>query len=855
MGTRGTRGTRGTWRVYLGAAPGVGKTYAMLNEGRRRAGRGADVVVGLAETHGRPQTAAQLGGLEVVPRHERLYRGAAFTEMDLDAVLARRPEIALVDELAHTNVPGCRNAKRWQDIQELLDAGIDVISTVNIQHLESLNDVVERITGVRQRETVPDAVVRRADQVELVDMTPEALRRRLAHGNVYAPGRVDAALAHYFRAGNLAALRELALLWVADRVDEGLARYRDQHDITERWEARERIVVALTGGPEGETLVRRAARLAARAGHADLLAVRVVRSDGLSEGSPRTLAGQRALLESLGGTYHQVVGDQVARALLEFARGVNATQLVLGSSRRPAWQAVLGPGVGATVSRDAGDLDVHIVTHEHVGRGRGIARTAGSALSPRRRAAGWALSALGPPLLTALLSSGFGHLGLVTDILLYLALTVGVALAGGLWPAVAAAVLGSLLANWFFTPPFHTLTIADAQNAFALAIFIGVAVAVSSVVDLAARRTRQAAQSSAEAETLGLLASSVLRGERALPALLERVRETFGVTSAALLERDDGGWNVLGATGPDPCGRPEDAEVRAPVAEGAEPGGEGETVLALRGRVLPAADRRVLSAFASQAAAVLEWRRLAEEAARARRLAEGNRIRTALLAAVSHDLRTPLASIKAGVSSLRAADVDFAPEDEAELLATIEESADRLDGLIGNLLDMSRLQTGAVVPLVRHVSVEEVLPGALRGVPGDRVETDVPEALPPVEADPGLLERALANVVENAVRHSREPVLVSGSELRLGRGPSRIEIRVADRGPGVPDAAKERVFAPFQRLGDAPRGTGVGLGLAVARGFTEAMGGTLHAEDTPGGGLTMVFALPPAAAPEPREGR
>ncbi len=836
--------TRGIWRIYLGAAPGVGKTYAMLNEGRRRAERGTDVVIGVAETYGRARTAEQIDGLEVIPRREMTYRGTVFPEMDVDAVLARAPEVALVDELAHTNVPGSRNAKRWQDIQELLEAGINVISTVNVQHLVSLNDVVERITGVRHRETVPDAVVRRAEQVEMVDMAPEALRRRLAHGNVYGPEKVDAALANYFRVGNLSALRELALLWVADRVDEGLARYRDQHDITEPWEARERIVVALTGGPEGATLIRRAARLAARAGHADLLAVRVVRGDGLNQTSPRTLAHQRALLEELGGTYHQVAGDEVATALLAFARGVNATQLVLGSSRRRGLQFVFGPGVGVTVSQRSGDLDVHIVTHEHAGKGRGTTVTGGPLLSRRRRGAGWALAVLGPLALTVLLAGVRDHLGLVSDILSYLALTVGVALVGGLWPAVAAAVLGCLLVNWFFTPPLHTLTIDAPENALALAIFVGVAVAVSTAVDLAARRTRQAAQSSAEAETLSLLASSVLRGQRALPTLLQRVRETFGMRSAALLVRDASGWTVLEAAGPEPCADPEQADARVPVAEGHGPDGHGETVLALRGRVLLATDRRMLSAFASQTAAVLEWRRLAEQAAQARRLAEGDKIRTALLAAVSHDLRTPLASVKAGVSSLRAEDVEWDSEDAAELLATIEESTDRLDGLISNLLDMSRLQTGAVAPITRPVSLEEVLHGALQGVPTGRAEVDVPETLPPVIADAGLLERALANVVENAVRNSRENVLVSATELRLAPGPGRIEIRVADRGPGVPDGTKEQIFVPFQRLGDAPQGAGVGLGLAVACGFTEAMGGTLAAEDTPGGGLTMVFSLP-----------
>ncbi|RFU37845.1 DUF4118 domain-containing protein, partial [Actinomadura logoneensis] len=557
-------GTRGELRIYLGAAPGVGKTYAMLGEARRRFGRGADVVIGFVETHGRARTAEQIGDLEIVPRRTLAYRDRVFTELDVDAVLARRPQIVLVDELAHTNVPGSRHPKRWQDVEEILEAGIDVISTVNVQHLESMNDVVERITGVPQRETVPDEVVRRAAQVELIDMTPEALRRRMAHGNVYPPERIDAALANYFRPGNLTALRELALLWLADKVDEALERYRDQHGITEPWEARERIVVGLTGGPEGDTLIRRAARIAARAGRADLLAVHVARADGLaSGGSARDLDRQRVLVEGLGGSYHQVLGDDPARALLEFTRGVNATQLVLGSSRRRGWQFVFGPGVGATAARESSEIDVHLVTHEHVGKGRGLVSLAGSPLSVRRRVAGWALALLGPPVLVAVLDVGGDagdRPGLTTDLMLFLALTVLVALAGGLWPAILAAVLGFLAANWYFTPPLHTLTIAEPRNAFGLLVFVAVAVAVSSVVDLAARRTRQAARSGAEAETLSLLATSVLRGENALPALLERVRETFGVRAVALLEHTaDGGWRTRGAVGPDAAADPDAA--------------------------------------------------------------------------------------------------------------------------------------------------------------------------------------------------------------------------------------------------------------------------------------------------------
>ncbi|MFC7827920.1 MULTISPECIES: sensor histidine kinase [Streptomyces] len=840
---------RGKLRIYLGAAPGVGKTYAMLSEAHRRVERGTDCVVAFVEHHGRARTEVMLRGLEQVPRREVAYRGADFTELDLDAVLARAPRVALVDELAHTNVPGVRNAKRWQDVEELLAAGIDVVSTVNIQHLESLGDVVESITGVRQRETVPDEVVRRADQIELVDMSPQALRRRMAHGNIYQPDKVDAALSNYFRPGNLTALRELALLWVADRVDEYLQQYRSEHRVSKIWGSRERIVVGLTGGPEGRTLIRRAARLAEKGAGGEVLAVYIARSDGLTSASPKELAVQRTLVEDLGGTFHHVLGDDIPAALLDFARGVNATQIVLGSSRRKAWQYVFGPGVGATVARESGpDLDVHIVTHDEVAKGRGLPVARGARLGRSRIVWGWFAGLGGPVLLTLLLSTV--HLGLANDVLLYLALTVAAALLGGLYPALASAAVGSLLLNWFFTPPVNRITIADPRNMLALAIFVGVALSVASVVDVAARRTHQAARLRAESEILSFLAGDVLRGETSLETLLERVRETFGMESAALLERegDMAPWTCAGRAGSGPpVDRPEDADVDMPVGD--------HMALALTGRVLPAEDRRVLAAFAAQAAVVLDRRRLREEADRARALAEGNRIRTALLAAVSHDLRTPLAGIKASVTSLRSDDVAWSEEDRAELLEGIEEGADRLDHLVGNLLDMSRLQTGTVTPLIREIDVDEVAPMALGGVPEGSAELDIPETLPMVAVDAGLLERAMANLVENAVKYSPDDrtVLVAASALA-----DRVEVRVVDRGPGVPDDAKDRIFEPFQRYGDAPRGAGVGLGLAVARGFAESMGGTLNAEDTPGGGLTMVLTLravgssgSPATTPDP----
>src|ERR1700691_3287890 len=843
-------GDRGQLRIYLGSAAGVGKTCAMLGEGHRRAERGTDVVVAFVETHGRPHTAAQIEGLEVMPRRRLSYRGSSFDEMDIDAVLARRPEVALVDEFAHTNVPGSRNEKRWQDVEELLDAGIDVISNVNIQHLASLNDVVEKITGVPQRETVPDAIARAADQVELIYMTPEALRRRMAHGNIYPAEKIDAAMTHYLRAGNLAALRELALLWLADKVDEGLQRYRAAHDIQGTWEARERVVVALTGGPEGDTLIRRAARIAARSTGGDLLAVHITRSDGLTGSNPATLAEQRRLVESLGGTYHQVVGDNVPEALLTFARAENATQLVLGVSRRNWLSALLtGPGVSNRTIRGSGDIDVNMVTHAQRGRGGGLPRATGG-LPLRRRLAGYALAVLLAPLLTLFLASFRNGINLTSDVLFFLVAVIAVALVGGFVPALLEAIAGSLLLNYYFTPPIHMFTIAQANNALALGIFVAVGLVVSSVVDNAARRSKQAARAGAESEMLVTAAGSVLRGQQALTAVLDRVREAFGMESVTLLERTPGssgahrgpvtGWTPVATSGGPELARPEDADVDMPVTDSLS--------LALRGRALPASDRRILGAFAAYAAAALEQQRLSAEAEAARPIAEADRMRTALLAAVSHDLRTPLASAKAAVTSLRSRDVQWTPQDRDDLLATADESLDRLAHLVDNLLDMSRLQAGALALFPRPTDLEEVVSRSLDdlGPSAQAVMVEMPEDLPEVRVDPAILERVIANLTANALRYSPtgSPPLLRASTLG-----DRVELRIVDRGPRIPEADRDRVFVPFQRLGDTDNTSGVGLGLALSRGLTEAMGGTLEPEETPGGGLTMSISLPAAPAP------
>jgi len=840
---------RGQLRVYLGAAPGVGKTYAMLEEGRRRAARGTDVVIAYVDTHARPRTEEKLAGLEVIPRRTVTYRGTQFTEMDLPAVLARAPKVALVDELAHTNVPGVEHAKRWQDIEQLLEAGITVISNVNIQHLESLNDVVQEITGIPQRETVPDSVVRAAEQVELVDTTAEALRRRMAHGNVYQLDKIDAALSNYFRPGNLTALRELALLWLADAVEVNLQRYREQHGIARKWETRERVVVALTGGPEGEALIRRAARIAARVGGGELLAVHVARSDGLAGSSIAELDQQRVLVESLGGSYHSVVGDDIPAAVLEFARASNATQIVIGASRRnPAVAALTGPGTGMTITRQSGPIDVHVISHDYMGKGRVLPRLSGG-LTRQRQLAALVTAAILLAALVPICAALRDNISLGSDLLLFLLVVIIVSLVGGFAPAVATAIAASLLLNYYFVPPIHKLTISEPENIFALVVFVVVALLVSRVVDFAARRNSEAARSNAEAETISTLAGSLLRGEQAIPAMLERVRESFGMHDAALLHRESdapasaddarrglrGTWSCIASVGDNPCLRPEDADTEVPVGE--------DMVLVLRGRALAAEDQRVLAAFAAQVAVAYERGRLAETAEAVGELTAADRVRTALLNAVSHDLRTPLASAKAAVSSLRSREVSWSEQDRQELLTNADDALDRLTALVTSLLDLSRLQAGVLAVATQATAVEDVISRALDHTARDaKIDLDIPPELPDVLADPGLLERAIANLVENAVRYSPpdKPVRLAASTHR-----DTVEIRVIDCGPGIRPTDREAAFAPFQRRDDhTDNGQGVGLGLAIARGFVEAMHGTITLDDTPGGGLIAAIELP-----------
>jgi two-component system, OmpR family, sensor histidine kinase KdpD len=832
---------RGDLRIYLGAAPGVGKTCAMLGEAHRRLERGTDVVAAVVETHGRKKVGELIKGLEVIPPHYISYRGGTFPELDVEAVLRRKPEVALVDEYAHSNVPGSTHDKRWEDIETLLEAGITVISTLNIQHLESLNDVVAQITGVEQRETVPDEIVRKAAQIELVDITPEALRRRLAHGNVYPSERIDAALTNYFRAGNLTALREIALLWLADQVDAALAKYRADKKITDTWEARERVVVAVTGGPESETLVRRASRIASKSS-AQLMVVHVVRGDGLSSVSPREMGKVRELAASLGATVHLVVGDDVSTALLDFARETNATQLVIGSSRRSRWASFFSEGIGAATINDSGKIDVHMVTHEQANRALEL-----SAISPRtRQVVSWLAAVTMPWAILAVTLRLDSVLDLGAKSTLFFAGVIAIALFGGVAPAVLSGLLSGALLDYFHAEPRYSFAIANTSSLLTIVLLLGVAMAIALLVDAAASRAREARRATQEAELLALFAGSVLRGAD-LATLLERVREAYSQRAVCLVRDVDGRFEPVASVGKDPCATVDSADTAVKV-------GNDEFWLLMSGRRLTGRDRRVLSVVATQAAGLVKQHELAEEAGKVQSLAEADELRRLLLSALGHDLRTPLTAAKAAVSSLRAEDVWFSPEDTSELLATVEESVDQLSLLVANLLDSSRLAAGVVRPELTEVYLEEVVQRALVGIGGrntiygragiDRVKVEVGGTV--AMGDPGLLERVLSNVIDNALRYAPESVV----RVNAGQVGTRVLINVVDEGPGVSKGAADEMFQPFQRLGDCDTTTGLGLGLSVARGFVEAMSGTITASDTPGGGLTILVDL--AAPPHER---
>jgi two-component system sensor histidine kinase KdpD len=692
-------------------------------------------------------------------------------------------------------------------VEELREAGVPVVTTLDVSGIASLADVVERVTGRSPIGTVADGFLADA-AIELVDITPEALRRRLAHGNVFPAGELDAVTANVFRTENLAVLRELALRWVAD------------HALGTSGTGGERVAVAITGKPGGE-VIRRAARIASRT-HASLVGIHVrtssTRADDLEEA--------RRVVEELGGEYREVAGADVAATLVAAARAERATQLVLGTSRRSRWSELWRGWVVADVlSHAGGDLDVHVIgsTLGAPQEGRRVTR---EVLPRRRRALGWTIVVVGLPVLTAVLVHAAADLP--SALLFYILLVTAGAAVGGAWPALGSALGAFLAVNWYFIPPVHHWRIDRGADALTLLTFAVVAAVVAGLVSHAARRQADSARARAEARMLARMSGLSAEADDPLAALLRQLRDSFDLTGAAILRTGDG--HVEAHVGELPA----TPDVTIPLGV--------HHRLVVAGRALSPDDRGILAVVADHLTSALRTRTLREEASHAAALAEANALRTAILTAVSHDLRTPLSSIKASVSSLRQDDVQWSPHEVASFLATIEEETDRLDDLVGNLLDLSRLQTNTLQMLERVVGLEEVVPAAIASL-GDRgtsVVLDVPETLPRVTVDPGLLERALANLVANAVAWSPPGAVVRVDASRVGH---RVDVRVVDRGPGIPSDDRERVFQPFQRLGDRSR-DGVGLGLAVARGFVTAMRGELVVEDTPGGGTTMVASFP-----------
>ncbi len=861
---------RAKLKIFFGASAGVGKTYAMLVEAHERRRAGVDVVVGLIESHGRRETEALLEGLDVLPRRSLEYRGVRLQEFDLDAALSRRPALILLDELAHTNVPESRHRKRWQDVEELLAAGIEVYTTLNVQHIESLVDLVSEITGITMRETVPDAMLERADEIELVDLPPDDLLQRLREGKVYVPERAEWATENFFRKGNLIALRELALRQTAQRVDAQMEFYRRTKGIAAPWGVRERILVCVGEPAQGVRLVRAARRLAA-ALKADWIVLHVETPVQLSQ--PRVardyVVDVLGFAAELGAETAVPSGLSVRDEILAFARERNVSRIVMGRSRHPRWREALGGSLASSLMR-ATDLDVWVLGEEQEG---------GAALQPAPAPRGtpvswraWAGTLLVVALCTlvaALMQRSFDLSNLA---MIYLVGVVVSAVAFGRGPAIAAAMLGVAVFDFCFVPPRFTFRVTDTQYLVTFGVMLLVAGVIGTLTALLREQLEGARLRERRTAALYRLSHELaaLAGAReVLGAAVDRIGEVFGGRVAVLLPDDHGRVGVAVGDGSLFGGGEHERAVAQWTFDNAQPSGLGtQTLPAARGLYHPLAgsetilgvmalrpadpqrlrdpDRlRLLQTFASQTALALERCQLAEAAERARTQAEAERTRNALLSSVSHDLRTPLAAITGAASSLRDDAGRLSEPTRRELAETISDEAQRLNRLIGDLLDMTRLESGALRARKAWHSLEEVVGAALvRLEPslGDRpVQLAIPDDLPLVPLDDVLFEQVVGNLVENAHKYAPEGQPI---EISAGLEDGRLRFEVADRGPGLVPGEEQRVFEKFYR-GPATTGQpGVGLGLTICRGIVEAHGGRIEAANRPEGGARFTVWLP-----------
>jgi two-component system sensor histidine kinase KdpD len=875
---RAEREGRGRLKIFLGAAPGVGKTYEMLVSGRARRAEGIDVVIGVVETHGRKETQALVDGFEVIPRAKMDYKGRALEEMDLDAILARRPALVLVDELAHTNAPGSRHPKRYLDVQEILAQGIDVYTTLNIQHVESLNDVVAQITRIRVRETVPDSIIDRADDVEIIDLTPDDLIKRLHEGKVYLPNTARRAIENYFSPGNLTALRELALRRTAQRVDEQLLSHMQAHAISGPWAAGERVLVCVDERSRGASLVRYARRQAERL-RAPWVALHIEtsRSANLPEADRDRLAATLRLAEQLGGDAVTLPGQNVAEDIVAYAAANNVTHIVTGKPHKPKWREFFEGSVAYDLIHQAGDISVHVIS----GNERDVQAPRGVALAQPRQ------FDIRPYLLSTVfvacaLAVGFAldqFLDVRNIALVFLMAVLTAAVTSGLWPALYASVLGALVFNFFFLPPLYTLNIGDPESVIAFVFFLVVAVIASNLTARVQRQATAARQRARATEDLYLF-SKKLAGTGTLDDVLWAT--AFQIASmlkvrVVLLMPEEG--TIVMKAGYPPDDTLVDADIAAarwawehdrPAGRGADtlPGAKrlylplktGRTAIGVvgldndrQGPLLTPEQQRLFDALADQAALAIERVQLVADVDRARLEAEADRLRSALLTSISHDLKTPLSAIMGAAATLKEYSLAMAEPDRTELLSTVVDESERLNRFIANLLDMTKIESGAMAPNDALHDVGDIVGSVLRRAAKitarHRTELDLQPDLPMLKVDPVLFEQVLFNLIDNAAKYAPPQTTII---IRGRTDGAFVVLQVIDQGPGIPPEDLDRVFDSFYRVrkGDHVR-AGTGLGLSICRGFVEAMGGTITAgnrTDGTGAVLTIRMPIPPQGA-------
>jgi two-component system sensor histidine kinase KdpD len=867
-----SRARRGRLKIFLGATPGVGKTFTMLEAARAKRAEGLDVVVGVVETHGRAETAALLEGLETIPKRPLEYRGTRLEEFDLDAAIERHPALLLVDELAHTNVPGSRHAKRWQDVEELLGRGINVYTTLNVQHLESLNDVVAGITGVQVRETIPDLMLERADEVEVVDVTPDVLQQRLREGKVYVPDAAVRAIDRFFRKGNLIALRELALRRTAERVDAQMRGYMAERGIRETWAAAERLLVCIGPSATAARLVRATARMGTRL-HADWVALHVETPDSQRLGDAEREEVVRALelAGQLGGRPVTVSGPSVADEILAYARAHNVNRIVVGKPELAGWRDRLRGSLLDALVRRSGAIEVLAISGEE---DLEPARTRVRRPAPWSEYASAAAVALVPTAIGLVLRAAEAELTTIDAAMLYL---LGVVVAASRYrqgPAALTSVLSIALFDFCFVPPYYTFSVSDARYGLTFAVMLLVALMMSRLT----ARIRSQVEASRERErhtaTLYALSrdlSSVRTCEALIAVILRQLRDTFATEIAVLLPDDQGRVRPVGPA-PYPIDDRETGVAQWAFDQRQSAGNGTSTLPAAAALYVPLAvsdrsvgvlgirptsrhqfrdpgQRRLLDALAGQAAVAFERLTLAERSRRTEVAVEAERLRTTLLSSLSHDLRTPLAAIEGAGTTLLQEDGPSDAGARRELAGTIVQESQRMSRLVANLLDMVRVETGTLEVQREWLPLSDVAGVALirteAQLDGRRVTIDFPASLPLVPVDEVLLEQVFVNLLENAARHTPP-----GSPIDIGaeEGDAGVIVTVADRGPGVPVGEEERVFEKFQRVGSAT-GTGVGLGLTICRGIVTAHGGRIWVERRPGGGALFRFTIPIVGTP------